>query len=92
MRTNSRNEQIINRKSTDNSQRINRKLTDLVGNNPKDPTVLKLLRHSKFTTRSKFTIAQGFTMATTPALTQLSWVLQAFFPSQRGSRRTVRIF
>ena len=33
--------------------------------------------------RSKFTIAQEFTMATPPALTQFSWVLQAFFPSIR---------
>ena len=31
---------------------------------PKDPTVLKILCHSKFTTRSKFTIAQWFTMVT----------------------------
>ena len=49
-------------------------------NCPKDPAVLKLsiLRRNKFTTRGKFTIAQGFAMASPPALTQFSWVLQAF--------------
>ena len=55
---------------------------------PKDPTVLKILRRSKFTTHSKFTMRSEFTMATTPALTQFSWVLQENFPSKRGSRRS----
>ena len=54
--------------------------------NPKDPAVLKILRHSKLTVRSNFTSAQWFTMATPLALTQFSWVLQAFFPSKSGSR------
>ena len=33
---------------------------------PKDPAVLKILRCSKLTRRSKFTIAQGFAIARTP--------------------------
>ena len=37
---------------------------------------------------SKLTIAQGFAMVTPPVLAQLSWVLQAFFPSDRGSQHS----
>ena len=55
---------------------------------PKDPAVLKILRRSKFTMRSKFIIAQWFTMATPPVLTQFSLVLSAFFPWKRGSHRS----
>ena len=52
--------------------------------------VLKILRHSKFTTRGKFTIAQGFATATPLALTQLSRLLQAFSP-QRGVHSVVNM-
>ena len=55
---------------------------------PKDPAVLKILRRSKCTMRSKFTTHSKCTMATPPALTQFSWVLQAFFPPKRGSQRS----
>ena len=55
---------------------------------PKDPAVLQILHRSKFTLRSKFAIAQWFAMATPPAQTQFSWVLQAFSPPNRGSQRS----
>ena len=60
------------------------KYTDI----PKDPVVLKMQRRSKFIVRSKITIAEWLAMVTPPALTQFSWVLQAFFPSKRASRRS----
>ena len=42
----------------------------------------------ELTMRSKFTLAQCFATATPAALTQFSWVLQAFLPSTRVSQRS----
>ena len=52
---------------------------------PQDPAVLKI-RRSKFTMPGKFTIAQGFAMATPARADTIFLGLQAFFPPKRGSQ------
>ena len=57
-------------------------------NYPKDPAVLKTLRRSKLTTRSKFSIAQWFAIATPSCGHRVPWVLQASLLSKKGSQRS----
>ena len=57
---------------------------------PKDPAVLKILRRSKFSMHSKFTIAQWFAMANPPPLTQFPGFCSHFSPG-RGVHTVVNV-